>query len=61
MVYPRIYHVYTRHMREDYIYMVYTRHIPGIFQAYTGNRGSRWTAEHLLATADMTDALAQHQ
>jgi hypothetical protein len=32
MVYPRIYHVYTRHMREDYIYVVYTRHIPGIYR-----------------------------
>jgi hypothetical protein len=26
MLYPRIYHVYTRHMREEYIYLVYTRH-----------------------------------
>jgi hypothetical protein len=29
MVYPRIYHIYTLHMREDYIYVVYTRHTPG--------------------------------
>jgi hypothetical protein len=37
MVYPRIYHVYTRHMREDYIYMVYTRHMREdyIYMVYT--------------------------
>jgi hypothetical protein len=34
MVYPRIYHVYTRHMREVYIYVVYTRHMPGIYRKW---------------------------
>ncbi len=32
----------------------YTWYIPGIYQAYTGNRGSRWVEGHLAATVTVT-------